>query len=89
MIYREAMEELVREGKVKHLGVANFGLRQVEKLLDTSTIKPVVNQIELHPYLSQRKMVGTCRRKVGSENCSLDFCLPSFRRIIFSTSSQL
>lgn len=54
----------MKEGKVKHLGVANFSLSQVEKLLQTASVKPVVNQVELHPYLSQRKLVGTCRRKV-------------------------
>lgn len=58
------MEELVKEGKVKHLGVANFGLSKLEELLQTAVVKPVVNQVELHPFLSQRKLVGGCRRKV-------------------------
>ena len=58
------MEELVREGKVRHLGVANFGLSQVDRVLKVAAIKPVVNQIELHPLLSQRKLVGGCRRRV-------------------------
>lgn len=58
------MEGLVKEGKAKHIGVSNFSLAQVEKLLETASIKPVVNQIELHPLLAQRKLVGTCLRKV-------------------------
>ena len=58
------MEDLVDKGKVKHIGVSNFSLQQVEKLLEVSRIKPVVNQIELHPQLAQRKLVGTCLRKV-------------------------
>ena len=62
----------MREGKVKHLGVANFGLSQVEKLLQTASVKPVVNQVELHPYLSQRKLVGTCRRKVSKCHLGLN-----------------
>jgi len=58
-----AMEALVAEGKVNHLGVSNFSLAQVEKLLEVAKVKPVVNQVELHPLLAQRKLVGTCLRK--------------------------
>lgn len=57
-------------GLVRAIGVANFSLVQVEHLLGKSRIKPVVNQIELHPLLAQRKLVGTCLRKV-SPPCTL------------------
>ena len=63
--HREAMEKLVDDGLVKSLGVANFSLQQIEELLGSCRIKPVVNQVELHPLLAQRKLVGTCLRKVG------------------------
>lgn len=49
--------------------LADCGLRwplQVEALLAAASIKPVVNQVELHPLLAQRKLVGTCLRKVCS-----------------------
>lgn len=36
----------------------------MEKLLEVAKVKPVVNQVELHPLLAQRKLVGTCLRKV-------------------------
>lgn len=39
-------------------------LMQVETLLAVARIKPVVNQVELHPFLAQRKMVGVLFRKV-------------------------
>lgn len=58
------MEIMVDDGLVKHLGVSNFSLKQVEELLAHARIKPVANQIELHPFLAQRKMVGVCARKV-------------------------
>ena len=41
------MEALVDEGKVRHLGVSNFGLRQLEELLGAARVKPVVNQVRL------------------------------------------
>lgn len=59
----EAMEELVDRGLVKHLGVSNFSVKQVEELLECARIKPVANQVELHPFLPQRKLVGVCARK--------------------------
>ncbi len=58
------MEELVDSGLVRHLGVSNFSVKQVEELLDYAGIKPVANQVELHPFLPQRKLVGVCARKV-------------------------
>ncbi|KAG2487994.1 hypothetical protein HYH03_013433 [Edaphochlamys debaryana] len=57
-----AMEALVDEGKVRALGVSNFSIKQVEELLKTARHKPVVNQVELHPLCSQRKLVGVLRR---------------------------
>lgn len=58
-----AMEELVDAGLVRHLGVSNFGVKLVEEFLGFARIKPIVNQVELHPFLPQRKLVGVCLRK--------------------------
>ncbi|PNW77353.1 hypothetical protein CHLRE_10g432900v5 [Chlamydomonas reinhardtii] len=57
-----AMEALVDEGKVKSLGVSNFSLKQVEELIAGCRVRPVVNQVELHPMCSQRKLVGVLYR---------------------------
>ncbi|KAL6772275.1 hypothetical protein ACKKBG_A29600 [Auxenochlorella protothecoides x Auxenochlorella symbiontica] len=58
-----ALERLVDEGHVRNLGVSNFSLGQIEDLLSWARIKPVVNQVELHPFLPQRKLVGGMLRK--------------------------
>lgn len=58
-----AFEALVDEGLVRHIGVSNFSLSQVEEVLNFARIAPVLNQIELHPLLAQRKLVGVCARK--------------------------
>jgi diketogulonate reductase-like aldo/keto reductase len=55
-----AMEALVREGKVRHLGVSNFRIADLEAILATCTIRPVNNQIECHPALPQPALRGFC-----------------------------
>lgn len=57
----EAMEELVKDGLVKAIGVSNFNCQLLQDLLKYATIKPVVNQVELHPYLKQDNLVKFCR----------------------------
>lgn len=56
----EAMEELVKLGLVKSIGVCNFTGPQLIDLLTYSKIKPALNQIELHPYLQQKHLVEFC-----------------------------
>ena len=51
-----AMEELYNEGKIRALGVCNFPIQELEKLLKYSTIKPVINQVETHPLYQQLEM---------------------------------
>lgn len=58
-----AMEELYASGQVRAIGVSNFHSQHIEDLLTTATITPMVNQIELHPQLNQRKLVEYCRQK--------------------------
>lgn len=56
-----AMEELVRAGLIKQIGVANFGVSLLRDLMNTATIAPSVLQVELHPYLTQEKLLRFCR----------------------------
>ena len=51
-----AFEELYRSGRVKAIGVSNFQPHHLDELLAVATIKPVVNQIELHPYFPQTEL---------------------------------
>ncbi|SDS04831.1 2,5-diketo-D-gluconate reductase A [Paraoerskovia marina] len=48
-----AMEEMYRQGKARAIGVSNFQPHHLNKLLDSGTVVPAVNQIEVHPYFVQ------------------------------------
>jgi len=45
------MEACVQKGLTKSIGVCNFGVQLLLDLLSYAQIKPVVNQIEIHPFL--------------------------------------
>ena len=58
-----AMQELVKAGLVKAIGVSNFTGMMVLDLLSYAEIPPAVNQIELHPYLQQTRLVEFCQHE--------------------------
>ncbi len=58
----EAMEEAVESGLVKHIGTANFSIKNLEKLRIKAKIKPEMNQVELHPRLVQEDLVNFCKK---------------------------
>ena len=51
-----AMEKLLADGKVRSIGVSNFMVDDLTRLLAETTIVPAVNQIELHPYFQQKQL---------------------------------
>lgn len=53
----EAMEALVDDGLVRHIGVSNFSVEKLRALSEEASRKPEMNQIELHPYLPQPDML--------------------------------
>jgi D-xylose reductase len=55
-----AMEELVTAGLVRNIGVCNYNCALLRDLLSYATIAPAVLQIELHPYLTQDRLVRFC-----------------------------
>ena len=57
----KALEKLYHEGKVRAIGVSNFQIHHLKDLMANSTEKPVVNQIECHPRLTQVEVREFCR----------------------------
>ena len=54
------MEHLVDIGKVKYLGVSNYNVQCLCNLLSFSRIKPVVNEVEYHPFYIQNELKEFC-----------------------------
>ncbi|XP_034082960.1 LOW QUALITY PROTEIN: aldose reductase-related protein 2 [Gymnodraco acuticeps] len=57
------MEALQASGKVKSIGVSNFSILQLQRLLALCRAPPRCHQIELHPYLVQTEMIELCKSK--------------------------
>jgi diketogulonate reductase-like aldo/keto reductase len=51
-----ALEQLLADGKVRAIGVSNFMVEHLTRLLDETGVVPSVNQIEVHPYFQQREV---------------------------------
>ncbi|TFJ94224.1 aldo/keto reductase [Lentibacillus salicampi] len=56
----KAMEKLYEEGKVRAIGVSNFHVHHLEDLMADSSVKPVVDQVEYHPHLTQEELRAFC-----------------------------
>ncbi|MCR8980042.1 aldo/keto reductase [Brevibacillus laterosporus] len=62
--YKEAwraLEKLYKDGRVKAIGVSNFQIHHLEDLMEEAEIKPMINQVEFHPYLTQKELITFCR----------------------------
>ena len=51
-----ALETLLADGKVRVIGVSNFMVDHLTRLLDVANVAPAVNQIEVHPYFQQSEV---------------------------------
>ena len=54
------LEEFYADGRARSIGVSNFSPSHLRRLGDESTIRPAVDQIEVHPYLIQEDLRGFC-----------------------------
>ncbi|KAI0071095.1 Aldo/keto reductase [Panus rudis PR-1116 ss-1] len=57
------MEKLLDHGKVRAIGVSNFSIKTLTKLLEQAKVVPAVNQVELHPCLPQHTLLSFCAEK--------------------------
>ncbi len=55
------MEDILASGKSRSIGVSNYTIAHLEELLKECTVKPSVNQVELHVFLQQPELVKFCK----------------------------
>ena len=58
----QVMKDFVRIGKVRSIGVSNFNPHHLDELLTYAEIRPVINQIEVHPFMSQEENIAYNRQ---------------------------
>ena len=56
----KALEEFYRDGRARSIGVSNFQPHHLRRLHENTEIPPAVNQIEVHPFLTQDEVRGFC-----------------------------
>lgn len=74
-LYRDSWKALLRlkeEGLVRAVGVSNFTAEHLQHLIDDTGVKPVLNQIELHPRFQQRAL----RAKMGEMGVAVECWSP-------------
>lgn len=59
----KALEKLYKDKKVRAIGVSNFHIHHLEDLLADCEIKPMVNQVEFHPWLTQMELRKFCKEQ--------------------------
>ncbi|WP_099156565.1 aldo/keto reductase [Virgibacillus ndiopensis] len=58
----KALEKLYNDGRVKAIGVCNFNIEHLQRLLDECDVVPAVNQVECHPFLQQNELKDFCNK---------------------------
>ncbi len=59
----KVLEQIHASGRARAIGVSNFLVSHLQALLPHATVKPMVNQVEFHPWLMQRPLMELCRRE--------------------------
>lgn len=55
-----AMLQLKEKGLAKHLGVSNFNIPKIQRLMDKTGVAPEMNQVEMHPFFQQKDLLQFC-----------------------------
>ncbi len=58
----EAMIDCQQAGLVRHIGVSNFSISDINSIIEHTGVKPSINQVECHPYLTQQSLREYCQQ---------------------------
>jgi diketogulonate reductase-like aldo/keto reductase len=59
----QALLDAQKEGKIRTVGVSNYGPKHIEEIVEAGLPLPAVNQVELHPFNQQKAIVSYCQSK--------------------------
>ena len=59
----KALIKLREEGLVRSIGVSNFHIHHLKEIEEATGVIPAVNQVELHPWLTQKELIAYCQEK--------------------------
>lgn len=74
------LEDCVKKGLVRSLGLSNFNTQLILDLLSYCEIKPVVNQIEINPYCTQENLVNFCQKFDIQVTAFSQFCNGAWKK---------
>ncbi|MBO0601993.1 aldo/keto reductase [Sporosarcina sp. E16_3] len=57
----KALETIYKEGRAKAIGVCNFDIEHLQRIINECEVMPSVNQVECHPYLQQTELKAFCK----------------------------
>uniref|UniRef100_A0A914E4K2 NADP-dependent oxidoreductase domain-containing protein n=1 Tax=Acrobeloides nanus TaxID=290746 RepID=A0A914E4K2_9BILA len=57
----KALEKKVEEGKIRSIGLSNFNIAQIQRVIDNGKIKPVALEVEAHLYFQQKELRKFCQ----------------------------
>jgi D-xylose reductase len=83
-----AMEELVTLGLTKRIGVCNFPVALLRDLLSYRMTRPAVLQVEMHPYLTQEKLLRFCKESGIAVTAFSPFGAPSYVPLGMATADD-
>nr|WP_164091081.1 aldo/keto reductase [Bacillus wiedmannii] len=58
-----ALETIYKEERVRAIGVSNFQIHHLQDVLAGAEIKPMINQVEYHPRLTQKELQAFCKEQ--------------------------
>ncbi|MFE5389591.1 aldo/keto reductase [Bacillus thuringiensis] len=58
-----ALETLYKEKRVRAIGVSNFQIHHLQDVMKDAEIKPMINQVEYHPRLTQKELQAFCKEQ--------------------------
>ena len=58
----KALEQLYKSGRAKAIGVSNFHIHHLQDLFTNAEVKPMINQVEFHPFLVQQPLIDFCKQ---------------------------